>query len=158
VCRALDIGDRDRGHFRTANPPSYGYVRMLSRRRRAGISLGAVCCCTLCTMWSPSRVCEDLARLRVPADGGQRERFTGICGRRGNPINVGVELGVRRTPSDRRTNQTARTVSHRGRQRRRPIVGRPSSDYGCLDAGQWPSIVSPTAASSYPEVCLCALR
>ena len=106
----------------------------------------------------PSRVCEDLVRLRVPADGGQRERFTGICGRRGNPINVGVELGVRRTPSDRRTNQTARTVSHRGRQRRRPIVGRPSSDYGCLDAGQWPSIVSPTAASSYPEVCLCALR
>lgn len=109
-------------------------------------------------MWCPSRVCEHLARLRVPAGGGQRERFTGICGRRGNPINVGVELGVgvrRQVVGSTKQQERSVTVAANG------DVGQLAGRRRIADAlmpGSGRSILSPTAASSYPEVCVCALR
>lgn len=120
--------------------------------------LGCSCRGTLCAMWSPSRIREHLARLRVPAGSGQRERSTGICGRRGNPINVGVELdvGVRRqVVGPTKQQQRSDTVAANG------DVGQLAGRRRIADAlmsGSGRSIVSPTAASSYPEVCLCALR
>ena len=130
----------------------------LAWRRRGGIWLGAVCRCTLCAMWSPSRACEHLARLLCPAGGGQRERFNGICGRRGNPINVGVELGVGvRRQVVGPTKQQERSVTMAANGHVGQLAGR-RRIADALMSGSGRSIVSPTAANSYPEVCVCALR
>lgn len=93
-----------------------------------------------------------------PAGGGQRERFNGICGRRGNPINVGVELGVgvrRQVVGPTKQQERSVTMAAKGH------VGQLAGRHRIADAlmsGSGRSIVSPTAANSYPEVCVCALR
>lgn len=151
-------GSRSRP-FSDSNPPPYGYVR--SGAELAGdaqeFAWGLVCCRTLCAMLSRSRL-NILHDCKCPAGGGQREPFTGVYGRRRQPVNVGVELGVgvrRQVVRQAKQQEPSVAVAVNG-DVPQLAVRRRIADVSMPGTGR--NIVSPTAAGTYPEVCVCALR